>query len=94
MCTNIGATGNSVAPKGGVYIGGVSDDPYDIRTKVIVRHPERGHAFIGTHLAPLAEASAQDYSELSKRGANTRFERTWLGVYLDARARAAGQCRP
>jgi hypothetical protein len=63
VCTNIGATGRGVVPQGRVYIGGVSDDPYDIRTKVIVRRPERGHAFVGTHLAPLAVASAQGYSD-------------------------------
>jgi len=71
MCTNIGATGSAVLPRGRVYIGGVSDDPYDIRTKVIVRRPERGHAFVGTHLAPLAVASAQGYSD-SVSGAPTR----------------------
>ena len=39
MCTNIGATGDAVAPAGRAYIGGVSDDPYDIRTKLVVRRP-------------------------------------------------------
>jgi hypothetical protein len=71
VCTNIGATGRGVVPQGRVYIGGVSDDPYDIRTKVIVRRPERGHAFVGTHLAPLAVASAPGYSD-SVSGSPTR----------------------
>jgi hypothetical protein len=71
MCTNIGATGAAAIPAGRVYIGGVSDDPYDIRTKLIVCRPAAGHAFIGTHLAPLAAASAQSYSD-SVSGAPTR----------------------
>ena len=71
MCTNIGAAGDAVVPEGRVYIGSVSDDPYDIRTKLILRRPLGGHAFIGTHLAPLAAASAQSYSD-SVSGAPTR----------------------
>jgi hypothetical protein len=71
MCTNIGAAGDAVVPEGRVYIGSVSDDPYDIRTKLILRRPPGGHAFIGTHLAPLAAASAQGYSD-SVSGAPTR----------------------
>lgn len=72
MCTNIGATGRAVAALRKVFIGGVSDDPYDIRTKVIVHQPADGYAFIGTHLAPLASsASDQAYSD-SVSGAPTR----------------------
>ena len=72
MCTNIGATGLAASPGGGTWIGGVSDDPYDIRTTVVVRRPEEGFAYIGTHLAPLAaSASDQEYSD-SVSGAPTR----------------------
>jgi len=72
MCTNIGATGLAASPGGGTWIGGVSDDPYDIRTTVVVRRPEEGFAWIGTHLAPLeAGASDQEYSD-SVSGAPTR----------------------
>jgi hypothetical protein len=72
MCTNIGATGDAVTPAGRAYIGSVSDDPYDIRTKVVVRRPADRHAFVGTHLQPLvAAASAQAYSD-SVSGAPTR----------------------
>jgi hypothetical protein len=72
MCTNIGATGEAAAPAGRAYIGSVSDDPYDIRTKVVVRRPAGGHAYVGTHLQPLAAAaSAQAYSD-SVSGAPTR----------------------
>lgn len=62
MCTTIGATGKGVAG-GGALVGSVSDDPYDIRTRVVVRRPQHGHAFIGTDLAPLeSETSAAEYS--------------------------------
>jgi acyl-CoA:6-aminopenicillanic acid acyl transferase len=72
MCTNIGATGDAVAPAGRAYIGSVSDDPYDIRTQLVVRRPAGGHAFVGTHLSPLpGSASAQAYSE-AVSGAPTR----------------------
>jgi hypothetical protein len=72
MCTNIGATGDAVDPAGRAYIGSVSDDPYDIRTKVVVRRPMGGLAYVGTHLQPLATAaSAQAYSD-SVSGAPTR----------------------
>ena len=72
MCTNIGATGHAAGPAGGTYIGGVSDDPYDIRTTVLVRRPAGGYAYVGTHLAPLeSSASVEDYSD-SVSGAPTR----------------------
>ena len=72
MCTNIGVTGAAAAPAGRAYIGSVSDDPYDIRTKLVVRRPRDGLAYIGTHLQPLAmAASAQAYSD-SVSGAPTR----------------------
>jgi len=72
MCTNIGATGSSVKQSGKTYIGSVSDDPYDIRTKVVVRRIQGEFAYIGTHLSPLGESSsAADYSD-SVSGAPTR----------------------
>ncbi|MFO1349433.1 MAG: carcinine hydrolase/isopenicillin-N N-acyltransferase family protein [Gammaproteobacteria bacterium] len=70
MCTNIGATLG--LGKASVLIGGVSDDPYDIRTKLIVRRPKKGYAYIGTYLAPLpGTASAAEYAD-SVSGAPTR----------------------
>ena len=72
MCTNIGATGSSVGHTGKTYIGSVSDDPYDIRTKVVVRRNPTELGYIGTHLSPLNEvSSAADYSD-SVSGAPTR----------------------
>ena len=72
MCTNIGAAGRSVGSSGKVYIGSVSDDPYDIRTRVIVRRPKDGYAYIGTDLVPLdAGGSAKEYAA-SVGGAPTR----------------------
>ena len=56
MCTNIGATGSSVGRTGKTYIGSVSDDPYDIRTKVVVRRNPTELGYIGTHLSPLNES--------------------------------------
>lgn len=71
MCTNIGAT-LGLNHGGPVLIGSVSDDPYDIRTKVIVRRPDEGYAYVGTHLAPLpGTASAAEYSD-EVSGAPTR----------------------
>jgi hypothetical protein len=72
MCTNIGATGRTVSERGKVYIGSVSDDPYDIRTRVILRRPKEEYAYVGTDLMPLsAAASAAEYSA-SVSGAPTR----------------------
>jgi acyl-CoA:6-aminopenicillanic acid acyl transferase len=72
MCTNIGATGRTVGGRGKVYIGSVSDDPYDIRTRVIVRRPKGGYGYVGTDLRPLGAAgSAAEYSA-SVSGAPTR----------------------
>lgn len=72
MCTNVGATGASVQPNGKVYIGSNSDDPYDIRTRVIVKRPPDGYAYVGTDLASLSgDASAAEYSS-SVSGAPTR----------------------
>lgn len=72
MCTNIGAAGRSVATSGHLFIGSVSDDPYDIRTRVIVRRPKDGYAYVGTDLVPLsADVSAKEYSS-SVSGAPTR----------------------
>jgi hypothetical protein len=63
MCTNIGVTGTSAEPFGKSLIGSVSDDPYGIRTRVVVERPAQGYAVIGTDLAPLSEAvSMPDYS--------------------------------
>ncbi len=55
MCTNIGLTGSSAEPFGNVLIGGVSDDPYDIRTRVVVERSTEGYAFIGTELKALSD---------------------------------------
>ncbi len=72
MCTNIGATGASVLGGSKVYFGSVSDDPYDIRTRVIVEREAGGYAFVGTDLVPLeADGSAADYRD-SVSGAPTR----------------------
>jgi hypothetical protein len=72
MCTNVVAAGSSTDRAGKVYIGSVSDDPYDIRTRVIVERPGKGYAFIGTDLVPLTAAvSAAEYAQ-STSGAPTR----------------------
>ena len=56
MCTNFGLTGTSAVPFGRVLLGGVSDDPYDIRTRVVVERSNEGYAFVGTELAALSSA--------------------------------------
>ena len=72
MCTNIGATGASVLGGSKVYFGSVSDDPYDIRTRVIVEREAGSHAFVGTDLVPLGtDGSAAEYRD-SVAGAPTR----------------------
>jgi hypothetical protein len=72
MCTNIAAAGRSLRSPGKVYIGSVSDDPYDIRTRVVVERAKHGHGYIGTDLVPLGEAaSVAAYAE-STSGAPTR----------------------
>jgi len=87
MCTNIGATGITVGERSGVYIGSVSDDPYDIRTRVIVRRPTGSYGYVGTDLMTLrASSSAASYSA-SVCGAPTRglnekgLAFTWALVY-------------
>src|ERR1700722_3006327 len=63
MCTNIGITGTSIDPFGQVLIGSVSDDPYDIRTHVVVERSRGAYGFIGTELAALADTvSMPDYN--------------------------------
>jgi hypothetical protein len=64
MCTNFGFTGTSAVPFGKVFLGGVSDDPYDIRTRVVVERSGHGYAFIGTELAAMsADVSMPDYND-------------------------------
>src|SRR5262249_33126532 len=101
MCTNIGAVGRSASPRSRVYIGSVSDDPYDIRTKVIVRRPKNGYAYVGTDLRPLSSSvSAAEYSD-SVSGAPTRglnekgLAFTWALVFESKQNQApAGGRRP
>jgi hypothetical protein len=63
MCTNIGLTGGSAEPFGKVLIGGVSDDPYDIRTRLVVERSPGCYAFIGTELKALSDdVSMPDYN--------------------------------
>ena len=63
MCTNFGLTGASVDPFGKVLLGSVSDDPYDIRTRVVVERSGEGYAFIGTELAAVSSTvSLPDYN--------------------------------
>jgi hypothetical protein len=72
MCTNVAAAGRSVRDPGKVFIGSVSDDPYDIRTRVIVERGRDGYAYVGTDLAPLSTAaSAAEYARTTS-GAPTR----------------------
>lgn len=72
MCTNIAAAGGSVRDRGKPLIASVSDDPYDIRTKVIVERPADGYAYVGTALRALGSSvSAAEYSD-STAGTPTR----------------------
>jgi hypothetical protein len=71
MCTNIGLTcsADSFAK---VLIGGVSDDPYDIRTRVVVERSAHGYAFIGTELKALSDDVSMPGYNASVAGWPTR----------------------
>jgi hypothetical protein len=72
MCTNISAAGRSLRDAAKVYIASVSDDPYDLRTRLVVVRPKSGYAYIGTDLSPItAVVSVESYSE-STSGFPTR----------------------
>ena len=71
MCTNIGLTGSKY-PSAKVLIGGVSDDPYDIRTRVVVERSVHGYAFIGTELKALSEEVSMPGYNASVAGWPTR----------------------
>ena len=71
MCTNIGLTGSKY-PFAKVLIGGVSDDPYDIRTRVVVERSVHGYAFIGTELKALSEEVSMPGYNASVAGWPTR----------------------
>jgi hypothetical protein len=94
MCTNVSAAGRSLSEPAKVYIGSVSDDPYDMRTKLVVLRPTSGHAYIGTDLRPVAAAvSVEAYSEstsgLPTRGLNERgLAFTWAYAWENPRNRA------
>jgi hypothetical protein len=72
MCTNVGFTGVAVGEGSKVSIGSVSDDPYDIRTRVIVRRPRGGYGYVGTDLMVLSAASSAAEYSASVCGAPTR----------------------
>jgi Acyl-coenzyme A:6-aminopenicillanic acid acyl-transferase len=72
MCTNIGLTGSSADPFGKVLIGGVSDDPYDIRTRVVVERSAHAYAFIGTELKALSDSVSMPGYNASVAGWPTR----------------------
>lgn len=68
-CVNVGATGRGALPPGTAYLGSVSDDPYDIRTRLVVRRPAGRYAFIGTELLALGAASSDpDYIAMVNGG--------------------------
>ncbi len=93
-CVNVGATGSAAAPSGRAYIGSVSDDPYDIRTRLVVRRTPGRYAFIGTELVALASSNSDpEYLALINggptRGLNERglaFTWTLAGEKADHRA--------
>jgi len=68
-CVNVGATGRAARPRGKAYLGSVSDDPYDIRTHLLVWRPADGYSFIGTELIALNAASSDpNYIEMVNGG--------------------------
>ena len=91
MCTNIGLTGSKY-PFAKVLIGGVSDDPYDIRTRVVVERSVHGYAFIGTELKALSEEVSMPGYNASVGGWPTRAQRKGPRLHLDLRPRKAGEC--
>ncbi|TRZ51705.1 hypothetical protein D4S03_04645 [bacterium] len=82
-CVNIGATGRSVIPREKVYIGSVSDDPYDIRTRIVVKRRPGVFSFVGTELVSVdPSVSDPEYMTMVKgapsRGINEKgFSFTW-----------------
>jgi len=71
-CVNVGATGRSVLPPGRTYIGSVSDDPYDIRTRVVVTRRPGAFSFVGTDLVSVDPSVSDPEYMTMVRGAPSR----------------------
>jgi Acyl-coenzyme A:6-aminopenicillanic acid acyl-transferase len=66
-CFLIGVTG-----EGGALLGGVSDDPYDVRTFVRRVAPEGGLAHVGTELISTTERTLTERGYFARPGETTR----------------------
>ena len=76
-CTLAGATGTATRD-GRPLIGGTSDDPFTIRTRLLVVDPPDGARFVATQIVSGDGANAADFDRMHTRGVNDRgFAYTW-----------------
>ena len=84
-CTLAGATG-SATRDGRPLIGGTSDDPFSIRTRVLVVAPPDGARFVATQIVSRNGGNAADFDRMHTRGVNERgFAYTWSSAAPDPR---------
>lgn len=81
-CTLAGATGTATRD-GRPLIGGTSDDPFTIRTRVMVVAPADGARFVSTQIVS-GRGAAADFDLMHTRGVNDRgFAYTWSSAAPD-----------
>ena len=84
-CTLAGATG-AATRDGRPLIGGTSDDPFTIRTRLLVVDPPEGARFVATQIVSGNGANAADFDRMHTRGVNERgFAYTWSSAAPDPR---------
>ncbi|MEM7435200.1 MAG: hypothetical protein AAF436_08615 [Myxococcota bacterium] len=71
-CFLIGATGEGITRTGEALLGGVSDDPYDVRTFVRFVNPPGSQAHVGTELISVSEHTLLERGYLADARETTR----------------------
>jgi len=79
-CTLAGATGTATVD-GHPLIASTSDDPFTIRTRLVVVAPSQGYKFIATQIDSLPGTAIVEFQHMHGRGVNERgFAYTWSGA--------------
>lgn len=90
-CTLAGATG-SVTRDGLPLVGGTSDDPFKIRTRLLVVEPSEGARFIATQIVSRNGKEVAHFDGMHTRGVNARgFAYTWSSASPDPRHEPTSQ---
>lgn len=71
-CFLIGATGEGVTETGDALLGGVSDDPYDVRTFVRIVNPAGAQPHVGTELVSVSDQTLLERGYFASAGETTR----------------------